>query len=187
MERGQERLRHCHITDSFRGPACHAAGVPISQESPKQKTRPGRKTGAWTVRPLCPGGQCTHTHEHTNASYVARFSTQMFSVANSHKMTFPIVLSLMLLSFLTNYSKLFTFLIHEVIPLRGRDRQPVITNTCSSQRSPPTALRNPRGCPSQRILAAVPVQKSLHQLNTTAAPTALSPPPATKSCAHSKG
>lgn len=68
----------------------------------------------------------------------------MFSVANSHTMTFPTVLSLMLLSFLTNYSKLFTSLRHEVIPLRGRGHQPVITNACSSQRSPPTALRNPK-------------------------------------------
>lgn len=89
--------------------------------------------GAWTVRPLCPGGQCTHTHAHTNARYVARFPTHMVSVANSHKMTFPTVLSLTLLSFLTNYLKLFTFLRHEAIPPRGRGRQPVITNTCSSR------------------------------------------------------
>lgn len=117
--------------------------MPISQGSPTQKTRPGRRLGARTGRP-CPGGQCTHAHGHTNASDLARFSAQMFSVANSHKMTFPTVLSLMLLSFLTNYSKLFTSLRHEVIPLRGRGHQPVITNGCSSQRSPPTALRNPK-------------------------------------------
>lgn len=110
----------------------HFPGKPKAEDKARREDR-------GTDGPATLPGRAVHAHtRHTNASYVARFSTQMFSVANSHKMTFPTVLSLMLLSFLTNYSKLFTFLIHEGIPLRGRGRQPVITNT------PPAAAREVR-------------------------------------------
>lgn len=93
----------------------------------------------WCIRVCaCVCKCCTHTHEHTSTSHLALFfQPQMFSVANFHKMTlsqqfFPCCY--FNISFLTNYSKLFTFLIPEVISLSVGGSHPTPYHKCSPHR-----------------------------------------------------
>lgn len=102
------------------GPGGKGTGtVPLEDSGP----------GSELPRPACACvfEHCMCTCKHTNTTCLALFfQPQMFFVANSHKMTlfrqfFPCCY---LISFLTNYSKLFTFLIPEVISVSAGGSHP---------------------------------------------------------------
>lgn len=111
--------------------------------------------------------------KHTSTTRLALFfQPQMFPVANSHKMPlfrqfFPCCY---LISSLTNYSKLFAFLIPEVISLSAGGSHPAHYHRLASgqpqppQPSPPAALKiSTRGAGHSPPLAAISVQSKGHR------------------------
>lgn len=148
-----------------------AREVRVPGLGPWRTLRPGFALPSPTCACVCEHHMCTC--KHTSTTRLALFSQpQMFSVANFYKMTlfrqfFPCCY---LISSLTNYSKLFAFLIPKVISLSAGGSHPARYHRLAAgqpqlpQRSPPAALKiSNRGADHSPSSVAIPAQRKGHR------------------------